>query len=58
MKKTSFIIGALILLVAAGSVWWVVSRPDRGTTGSVSTNFRWLGPNDKIVDQTIFFPSS
>ena len=26
-----------------------MSRPDRGTTGEVSTNFRWLGPNDKIV---------
>jgi CreA protein len=49
MKKTGFIIGALFLLVAAGFGWWVFSRPDRGTTGSVSTNFRWLGPNDKIV---------
>jgi CreA protein len=29
--------------------WWVFSRPDRGTTGSVRTRFRWLGPNDKIV---------
>ncbi len=29
--------------------WWVLSRPERGTTGSVSTHFRWLGPNDKIV---------
>ncbi len=29
--------------------WWVLSRPQRGTTGSVSTHFRWLGPNDKIV---------
>ena len=28
---------------------WVLSRPERGTTGSVSTHFRWLGPNDKIV---------
>jgi CreA protein len=49
MKKTAFIIGALFLLVAVGFGWWVFSRPDRGTTGSVSTNFRWLGPNDKIV---------
>ncbi len=29
--------------------WWVLSRPERGTTGSVSTHFRLLGPNDKIV---------
>jgi CreA protein len=49
MKKAGFIIGTLILLVAVGFGWWVFSRPDRGTTGSVSTNFRWLGPNDKIV---------
>jgi CreA protein len=48
MKKTGFIIGTLILLVAVAG-WWFFSRPDRGTTGSVSTNFRWLGPNDKIV---------
>ncbi|MBV8806447.1 MAG: CreA family protein [Sinobacteraceae bacterium] len=24
-------------------------RPGQGTTGEVSTHFRWLGPNDKIV---------
>jgi CreA protein len=35
--------------VAGSFGWWFFSRPDRGTTGSVSTNFRWLGPNDKIV---------
>ncbi|MFH1059044.1 MAG: CreA family protein [Pseudomonadota bacterium] len=29
--------------------WWLGSRPERGTTGAVSTKFRWLGPNDKIV---------
>ena len=49
MKKIGITIGAVILLVAGAFGWWVVSRPDRGTTGSVSTNFRWLGPNDKIV---------
>jgi CreA protein len=49
MKKTGFIIGVVILLVAGTFGWWVFSRPDRGTTGKVSTNFRWLGPNDKIV---------
>ena len=49
MKKIGITIGALILLVAGGFGWWVFSRPERGTTGSVSTHFRWLGPNDKIV---------
>ncbi len=39
--------GVLLIIVLFG--WWVFSRPERGTTGSVSTNFRWLGPNDKIV---------
>jgi CreA protein len=43
-----------ILVVAAGLIViltavWVFSRPERGTTGSVSTKFRFLGPNDKIV---------
>jgi CreA protein len=44
----------LILAMAAGLCViligvWVFSRPERGTTGSVSTKFRLLGPNDKIV---------
>jgi CreA protein len=29
--------------------WWLFGGPDRGGTGEVSTRFRWLGPNDKIV---------
>ncbi len=49
MKKIGIITGAGILLVILIFGWWVFSRPERGTTGSVSTNFRWLGPNDKIV---------
>ena len=28
---------------------WIVSRRERGTTGSVNTKFRLLGPDDKIV---------
>jgi CreA protein len=28
---------------------WIFGRPERGTTGSVSTKFRLFGPNDKIV---------
>ncbi len=49
MNKFVMIIGAGILLVIAFFAWWIFSRPERGTTGSVSTQFRWLGPNDKIV---------
>ena len=49
MKKVGMILGVGALLIVAIFGWWIFSRPDRGTTGSVSTNFRWLGPNDKIV---------
>ncbi|MEW6076207.1 MAG: CreA family protein [Thermodesulfobacteriota bacterium] len=49
MKKIGVILGLVALLAAVFSGWWVFSRPERGTTGEVSTRFRWLGPNDKIV---------
>ena len=49
MKKIGIIIVAVVILAAGSFGWWIFSRPDRGTTGSVSTNFRWLGPDDKIV---------
>ena len=49
MKKIGIILGGGILLVIVLFGWWVFNRPERGTTGSVSTQFRWLGPNDKIV---------
>ncbi len=49
MKKIGIVLGGGILLVIVIFGWWVLSRPERGTTGSVSTHFRWLGPNDKIV---------
>jgi CreA protein len=42
-----FAAGALVVVVVLGL--WIVSRPERGTTGAVSTKFRLLGPNDKIV---------
>jgi CreA protein len=49
MKK--IVAGAVVfvcaIIIAFG--WWLFNRPERGTTGEVSTNFRWLGPNDKIV---------
>ncbi len=49
MKKLVAIavVCALVLLLAFGA--WLWSRPDRGVTGEVSTRFRWLGPNDRIV---------
>src|SRR5436190_4942605 len=49
MRKLGVILGtgALLVLVLLGL--WIVSRPERGTTGSVNTKFRLLGPNDKIV---------
>lgn len=49
MKKFALILGTGALAVLLVFAWWVVSRPDRGTTGAVSTKFRFLGPNDKIV---------
>ena len=49
MRKLRLIVGSgfLVLLVIFG--FWIFSRPERGTTGSVSTRFHLLGPNDKIV---------
>jgi catabolite regulation protein CreA len=38
---------AFVLVLAL--VLWIWSRPERGTTGQVRTNFRWLGPNDRIA---------
>jgi CreA protein len=43
------VIGSLIALVAVAILFYMWIRPHRGTTGEVSTNFRWLGPNDRIV---------
>jgi CreA protein len=49
MRKFSLISGGVILLIVILFGGWILSRPERGTTGSVSTKFRFLGPNDKIV---------
>jgi CreA protein len=49
MKRIGIILGGGILLVIVLFGWWVLSRPDRGTTGSVSTRFHLFGPDDKIV---------
>jgi CreA protein len=49
MKKIGIILAVGILLIVVFFGWWVLSRPERGTTGSISTHFRWLGANDEIV---------
>jgi CreA protein len=47
--KIKVIGGVVLLLVLAGVGWWLFGGQPRGQLGSVSTSFRWLGPNDKIV---------
>jgi CreA protein len=49
MRKLGLILGAGGLLIVVFLGLWIFSRPERGTTGSVSTKFRLFGPNDKIV---------
>ncbi len=49
LKRIGLPIGLLLVVVVGGFGWWIASRPERGGTGEVSTRFRWLGPNDKIV---------
>ena len=49
MRKFGLILGAGGLLIVVLLGLWIFSRPERGTTGSVSTKFRLFGPNDKIV---------
>jgi CreA protein len=49
MRRVAAITGACALLLAIAFVMWVWSRPERGTTGQMSTKFRWVGPDDRIV---------
>lgn len=37
-----------LLLIAGAALWFIAGRGG-GDVGAVSTNFRWLGPNDKVV---------
>lgn len=37
------------MLLVLGFAVWIWSRPERGTTGEVSTRFRLLGPDDRIA---------
>ena len=48
-KKLGIGVAVMLGVIVLFAGWWILSRPERGTTGEVSTNFRWLGPNDKIV---------
>ena len=49
MKRLGLVLGAGSLVVVVLFAFWIISRPERGTTGSVNTKFRLLGPDDKIV---------
>ncbi|MGC2200001.1 MAG: CreA family protein [Stellaceae bacterium] len=49
MRRLGVILGAGVLLLLILFGVWIYSRPERGITGSVSTRFHLLGPNDKIV---------
>jgi CreA protein len=49
VAKVARTAGLIVLLFVLVLVIWLWIRPGRGTTGEVSTHFRWLGPNDKIV---------
>ena len=48
MRRVASIAGVIVLLLVLLFAAWLWLRPSRGTTGEVSTNFRWLGPNDTI----------
>jgi CreA protein len=49
MRRVAAFAGACALLLVLSFAVWIWSRPERGTTGQVSTRFRWMGPNDRIV---------
>ena len=49
MKRLGLVLRTVVVLVVVLLSVWIISRPERGTTGSVSTKFRLLGPDDKIV---------
>lgn len=49
MNKVAAVAGLCALLAIAVVVAWLAARPDRGGTGEVSTRFRLIGPNDRIM---------
>ena len=49
LRKLGLILGAGLLVVGVLFAFLIINRPERGTTGSINTKFRLLGPSDKIV---------
>src|SRR3984957_4653596 len=49
MRRVTSIAGVCLVVLVLVFALWLWIRPGRGTTGEVSPNFRWVGPNDKIV---------
>ena len=49
MRKIGTVLGICAGLLVLAIAAWIWSRPERGTTGQVSTRFRLLGPNDRIA---------
>ena len=49
MRRLGLVLGTAVVLIVVLFSVWIISRPERGTTGSVNTKFRLLGPDDKIV---------
>jgi CreA protein len=49
IKRIGIGIGVLAVVILVLFAWWIVGRPERGTTGSINTRFHLLGPDDKIV---------
>lgn len=49
MRKIAAVAGICAGLLVVAFALWIWSRPERGTTGQVSTRFRFLGPNDRIA---------
>jgi CreA protein len=49
MRKVGAVVGICAAVLVVAFAVWIWSRPERGTTGEVSTRFRLLGPNDRIA---------
>ena len=49
MRKIAAVVAVCAGLLVLAFALWIWSRPERGTTGQVSTRFRLLGPNDRIA---------
>jgi hypothetical protein len=49
VRRLGIILGSVAVLAVVLLSVRIISRPERGTTGAVSTKFRLLGPYDKIV---------